>query len=204
MNIIRIIGQALLVVVFGLAGGLLFVFRIPGHQTFTDNDAGPLALIYGIFIIIGLGLLLNSIIFKIKNHWSKLRIGIMIFVIGFGLAVFLPREVIKWIFLGEKKMEFTSLENPKFIWVKLELYKNNQFLCSTSEGGEMTVENLGKYELENNSLNLIFENKISGHVKKYYKTLYKNIGTNYQLLNDTLICIDCENDIILKKSLTNQ
>jgi hypothetical protein len=46
INILRVIGQTLLIIVFGLAGSLLFEFRIPGHQTFTDNDAGPLALVY--------------------------------------------------------------------------------------------------------------------------------------------------------------
>lgn len=198
INILRIIGQSILILVFGLAGSLLFEFRIPGHQTFTDNDAGPLAFVYGVFIIIGFGLLLNSLIFK--NHWSKFRIGVMIFVIGFGLAVFLPRNVIKWSFFGEKKMEFTSIENPDFIWVKLELYKNNDFLCSTSDGGEMTIENLGRYELKNNNLKLSFKNEISKHVIKHYKTLSNNIGTEYKISNDTLFCVDCEKEIKLKQT----
>jgi len=200
INVFRIVGQLILISIFGLSGGLLVHFRIPGNNTFTDNDAGPLALVYGIFIIIGLGLLLNSGIFKLKDHWPKYRLGVMIFIIGFGLSVFLPRDVIKWTFFGEKKMEFTSLKNPDSIWVRLELYKNNDFLCSTSHGGQMTVEYLGKYEIKNDYLNLSFKNEIPEHVKKYYKTLSNNIGTNYKMSNDTLYCIDCEKEIKLKKN----
>ena len=200
INIIRIIGQLISISIFGLAGGLLVHFRIPGNRTFTDNDAGPLTLFYGIFLIIGIGLLLNSLIFRHKNHWKKYRTGIIVFVIGFGLLVFIPRDVIKWTFFGGKKMEFTSVRNSDFIWVKLELYKNNDFLCSTSHGGEMTEETLGEYKLKNNVLELHLKNGISEHTKKGYQTLYKNIGTKYQILNDTLICIDCEKEIKLKKN----
>lgn len=199
-NLIRIIGQLISISIFGLAGGLLFHFRIPGNETFTDNDAGPLALVYGIFLIIGIGLLINSLIFKHKNHWKKYRTGIIVFVIGFGLLVFMPRDVIKWTFFGGKKMEFTSVKNPDFIWVKLELYKNNDFLCSTSHGGEMTEETLGKYKLKDNVLELHLKNGISEHTKKGYQTLYENIGTKYRILNDTLICIDCEKEVKLKKN----
>ena len=200
INIIRIIGQLISISIFGLTGGLLFHFRIPGNETFTDNDAGPLALVYGIFLIIGIGLLINSLVFKQKKHWEKYRIGVLIFIIGFGLAVFLPRDIIKWSYFGEKEMEFTSIENSDFIWVKLELYKNNDFLCSTSHRGEMTEETLGKYELKQNVLELYLKNGISEHTKKGYQTLYENIGTKYRILNDTLICIDCEKEIKLKKN----
>ena len=200
ISIIRIIGQLISVSIFGLVGGLLFHFRIPGNETFTDNDAGPLALVYGIFIIIGIGLLINSLIFKQKNHWKKYRIGVLIFVVGFGLAVFLPREIIKWTYFGGKEMEFTSIENPDFIWVQLELYKNNDFLCSTSHGGEMTEETIGEYKLKNNVLELHLKNEISEHTKKGYQTLYKNIGTKYRVSNDTLVCLDCEKEIKLKKN----
>ncbi|WP_370173696.1 hypothetical protein [Leeuwenhoekiella palythoae] len=199
ISTIRIIGQLISVSIFGLVGSLLFHFRIPGNETYTDNDAGPLALVYGIFIIIGIGLLINSLILRQKNHWKKYRIGVLIFVVGFGLAVFLPRKIIKWTYLGGKEMEFTSIENPDFIWVQLELYKNNYFLCSTSYGGEITIENLGEYEIKNNNLKLSFKNETSGHVKKFYKTLSENIGTNYRISNDTLICMDCEKEIKLKK-----
>jgi hypothetical protein len=198
-NILRVIGQSVLIIVFGLSGSLLFEFRIPGHQIFTDNDAGVLGLVYLVFIITGIGLLFNSLIFLVDNHWKKYRIGVLVFIFGFALAVFLPRDVIKWTFLGEKKMQFTSMENPELIWVKLELYKNNDFLCSTSDA-EMTVENLGKYVLESNTLKLSFKNEITEKVKKNYKTLTENIGTNYKIFNDTLICIDCESEIKLKKN----
>ena len=80
-NIIRIVGQLISISIFVLVGGLLVHFRIPGNNTFTDNDAGPLALVYGIFLIIGIGLLLNSLIFKQKNHWKKYRTGIIVLVI---------------------------------------------------------------------------------------------------------------------------
>jgi len=200
LSIIRIIGQLISILIFGLAGGLLFEFRIPGHQTFTDNDSGIFGLVYIVFIIVGIGLLINSLIFKEKKHWRKYRIGVLIFVIGFGVLVFIPRNVIKWTFFGEKKMEFTSIKNPDFIWVKLELYKNNDFLCSTSHAGEMTEETLGKYKLKNNLLELHLKNGISEHTKNGYQTLYENIGTKYRILNDTLICIDCEKEIKLKKS----
>ncbi|MFS4482269.1 hypothetical protein ACKGJY_04585 [Hyunsoonleella sp. 2307UL5-6] len=200
INIIRIVGQLISISIFVLVGGLLVHFRIPGNNTFTDNDAGPLALVYGIFLIIGIGLLLNSLIFKQKNHWKKYRTGIIVLVIGFGLLVFIPRDVVKWTFFGGKKLEFTSIKNPDFIWVKLELYKNNDFLCSTSHGGEMTEETFGEYKLKNNVLELHLKNGISEHTKNRYKTLYENIGTKYRILNDTLICMDCEKEIKLKKN----
>lgn len=53
-------------------------------------------------------------------------------------------------------MEFNSLKNSELIWVKLELYKNNDFLISTSHASEMTIENLGKYELKDDNLQLFF------------------------------------------------
>jgi hypothetical protein len=203
INIIRIIGQLISISIFGLAGGLLFYFRIPGNQTFTDDDSGALALVYGAFLIIGIGLIINSLVFKLKNHWKKYRIGLLIFVIGFGLTIFLPRDIIKWAFLSKKEMEFTSIENADFIWVRLELYKNNDFLSSTSHGGEMTEEILGEYKLKNNILELHLKNEISEHTKKRYQILYKNIGTRYRVSNDTLVCLDCEKEIKLKKlSLT--
>jgi hypothetical protein len=139
----------------------------------------------------------------LMNHWKKFRIGVLIFVICFGLAVFLPRDVIKWTFFGEKKMEFTSIKNSDFIWVKLELYKNKDFLCSTSHAAEMTEETLGQYTLKNNILELHLKNEISKHTKNGYQTLYENIGTKYQILNDTLICLDCEYEIKLKKTKPN-
>jgi hypothetical protein len=202
-NIIRIVGQLISISIFVLVGGLLVHFRIPGNNTFTDNDAGPLALVYGIFLIIGIGILLNSLIFKQKNHWKKYRTGIIVLVIGFGLLVFIPRDVIKWTFFGGKKMEFTSIKNSDFIWVKLELYKNNDFLCSTSHGGEMTEETLGEYKLKNNVLELYLKNGISEHTKNRSQTLYENIGTKYRILNDTLICMNCEKEIKLKKTKPN-
>ena len=100
-------------------------------------------------------------------------------------------------------MEFTSIENADFIWVRLELYKNNDFLCSTSHGGEMTEETLGEYKIKNKVLELRLKNGISEHTKKGYMILYKNIGTEYRILNDTLICIDCEKEIKLIKTKPN-
>ena len=200
ISIVRIIGQLISISIFGLAGGLLFHFRIPGNETFTDNDSGPLALVYGIFIIVGIGLLINSLILKQKNHWKKYRIGVLVIVIGFGLVIFLPRDIMKWTYFGKKEMEFTSIENADFIWVRLELYKNNDFLCSTSHGGEMTEETLGEYKLKNNVLELDLKNEISEHTKNGYQTLYKNIGTKYRVSNDTLVCLDCEKEIKLKKN----
>ncbi|WP_299684116.1 hypothetical protein [uncultured Dokdonia sp.] len=139
-------------------------------------------------------------IFKQKKHWEKYRIGLLVFVIGFGLAVFLPRDIIKWTYFGKKEMEFTSIENADFIWVRLELYKNNDFLCSTSHGGEMTEETLGEYNLKNNVLELHLKNEISEHTKKRCQILYKNIGTKYRVSNDSLVCLDCEKEIKLKKN----
>jgi hypothetical protein len=156
--------------------------------------------VYGVFLIIGIGLIINSLVFNHKKHWKKYRIGLLIFVIGFGLTIFLPRDIIKWTFFGKKEMEFTSIENADFIWVRLELYKNNDFLSSTSHGGEMTEEILGEYKLKNNILELHLKNEISEHTKKGYKTLYKNIGTRYRVSNDTLVCLDCEKEIRLKKT----
>ena len=49
----------------------------------------------------------------------------------------MPRDVIKWTFFGGKKTEFTSIKNPDFIWVKLELY--NKLIESHSE-----IERKGK------------------------------------------------------------
>ena len=69
ISIVRIIGQLISTSIFGLTGGLLFHFRIPGNRTFTDNDSGPLALVYGVFLIIGIGLIINSLIFKQKKHY---------------------------------------------------------------------------------------------------------------------------------------
>ena len=189
-NTLRIIGQSILILVFGLAGGLLLEFKIPGHRTFTDNDAGVLAMVYGIFIIIGLGLILNSFIFKLKNHWKKFRVGVLVFVLGFAITVFIPRDFIIWTFLGNKESEFISVNENEFdyVWVKLELFKNNKFLCSSSNI-ELTVENIGKYELTEKSINLIFENEKSDF-----------IGTKFEIIKDTVYCVNCKNAIKLIKN----
>ena len=39
--------------------------------------------------------------------------------------------------------------------------------------------------------------------KKGYQTLYKNIGTKYRVSNDSLVCLDCEKEIKLKKTKPN-
>lgn len=67
----------------------------------------------------------------------------------------------------------------------------------------MTIENMGRYELNDHYLKLSFKNETTKQVKKYYKTLSNNIGTEYKILNDTLFCIDCEHVIILEKTEPN-
>jgi hypothetical protein len=200
INIIRFAGQLITLSIFGFVGGILVYFRIPGNRTFTDNDSGPLFLFYGIFIIVGIGLFLNSIIFKQKKHWTNYRTGVLFLVIVFGLAIFLPRDVIKWTYFGKKESEFTSSQNSDLIWVRLELYKNNGFLCSTSHGGEMTEETLGEYKRKDDILELLLKNEVSEHTQTGYPTLYENIGTKYRISNDTLICLDCEMEIKLKQN----
>jgi hypothetical protein len=98
-----------LILVFGFVGSLLFHFKFPGNQTFTDNDVVILSMFYGLFIFIGIGLTLNSFLFILKNHWKKFRIGVMIFAIGFLIVVFVPRELVVWTLYGEQKSEFTSV-----------------------------------------------------------------------------------------------
>lgn len=64
----------------------------------------------------------------------------------------------------------------------------------------MTVENLGKYEISNNNLKLIFKKETSKYIEKNYKTLSNNIGVNYKILNDTLFCTNCVKEIKLIKN----
>lgn len=186
-TVLRITSQSFLIVIFCLAGFALFHFRLPGNHTFTDNDAAPIALVYGVFIIIGIGLVTNAFFFILKKHWKKFRISVMVFVIGCLIAVYIPREWIIWTLVGNETSEFTSVNTnePYDIWVNLKLFENNKFLCSSSNI-HLTVENIGTYELTNTSLNLKFENEKS-----------KFMGTTFKIVNDTLHCLDCNTNVQL-------
>lgn len=172
-----------------LIGSLLFYSRIPGNNTFTDNDGLPIAMGYGIFLLIGIGLVLNSYYFIIKNHLKKIRIGILVLVIGGIIMVLIPREFLIYTFLGNQKSELISVNTKEtdYIWVDMKFYENDTFLCS-STNFNLTVENIGKYKLTNSSLHLTYENEQS-----------KFLGTTFQIENDTLYCLDCNTALRLVK-----
>ena len=186
---LRNIVQIIPILVFCCIGSYLFYFRIPGNHTFTDNDLVFSALLYGLFILFGIGLTLYSFFQIIKAHQVKLRRGVMIFTIGFLIVVLLPREFIVWTFLGEKKIEYNALKtnDSNYISVTLQLHENNSFVSSSSNFN-LTEEKIGNYKLTDKSLCLTFENEKS-----------KLIGTRFEITNDTMYCLDCDFEIKLLK-----
>jgi hypothetical protein len=139
--------------------------------------------------MMGIGLIINSFFFLMKNHWKKYRIGILVFAFGFMMAVLLPRQLTIWIALGPQESEFTALDvdNSSDVSIQLELFENKKFL-STSTNFHRTEENIGTYTKRDALLHLTFHNKKS-----------KLIGTKFKVQNDTLYCIDCSSVTTLVK-----
>ncbi|WP_281765484.1 hypothetical protein [Neptunitalea lumnitzerae] len=199
MNFLRASGQLVFIVLYILIGKLVFQFKIPGYKIVTDGDEGFIAFFYFLLIVLGLGLLLNSYIFLLKGHWKKFRIAVMLIVFVLALVFGVPSKVVNSFYFGEQVSTYSSIQNEDLIWTDIKLFENHKFLYSSSLGGEIMVENIGTYEMKNNSLKLFFENKQFDYREEYYKVLYENIGTEYTLDNDTLVCENCKSDIQLIK-----
>lgn len=193
-NITRIIGQSISIFIFSNMCLVFFEYKIPGNHTHTDDDAALIFCAYVIVLVLGIGLFINSIFYRRRNHWKYYRVLVMVYVLIVSATLLISREFVVRFYLGEKKVKYLSTGDyfPDMIRTKLVLYENNNFLCTSSYGGEITVETTGKYKKENDSLSLSFVNKEAAHIEKYYQTLSNNIGTRYGVQNDTLICLDCE------------
>jgi energy-coupling factor transporter transmembrane protein EcfT len=186
-NFLRIIGQSIMLIAICLVGFCLIYPRIPGYNTSTDHDAGPWYFLYVTFIILTSAFLINTIIFLYKKHWKVYRLLVLSLITGLIISIFTPRKYILRLFLGEMKVEYRSVntKNLKYYWIQIELFDNNNFLSSSSNYN-LTIENIGKYELSEELLILQFENKQSDFM-----------GKEFKINQDTLYCKDCKSEIKL-------
>lgn len=198
-NILRVIGQSVSVFILTYMCFAFFEYKIPGHNTHTDDDAVLMFFAYVIVLVFGIGLLINSMFYMRRNHWRLYRVVVLFYVMIISSTLLISRDFVVRSYLGKKKSEYMRAGGyfPDMIWTKLVLYENNNFLNTSSYGGEVTVETTGKYKLENNSLSLSHMNKEELYIEKHYETLAKNIGAIYGIRNDTLICVDCGNKMKL-------
>ena len=182
-SVLIIIGQVFTVLLFLLLGFLLIHMKIPGNGATCDPEQTILFGTWLIFILLGIGLLINSWIFYSKWKWKKYRVGIIstIFIFFF-LTIFL-RQIIMTINYGK---ETYLIEGNDPVYIKIELYANGKFFAYTYDTS-CESENIGTYKLIDNKLTFKFKSEKSEY-----------LGTEYRIENNLVDCLDCKNKYELK------
>lgn len=187
-NGLIITGQAISVLLFLLLGCFLIHMKIPGNGAICDSEQIILFETWIIFILLGIGLLINSWIFYLKKKWKKYRIGIILMIMIFFFVSAIPRTIIMSTIYGK---ETNLIEGNTPVYIKIKLYKNGNFFAYTYDTS-CESENIGTYQLIDNKLNLSFKNEKSEY-----------LGTEYQIENEWVNCLDCENKGKLKIATPN-
>lgn len=177
----RIIGQCIAIVSLLLLGGVLIYLQIPGQGGICDADQMLYVSIIGLFILISLLFMLNSIIFYFKGHWIKYRLLSIIFISIMILSSVFLRKIILTIAYGKEKISLTSNPNSG-VHIKLKLYKNGKFYSYTYDIS-CEEENIGTYTILDYELKLEFKDEKS-----------EFLGTRYKIVDKEVECIDCKFD----------
>ena len=179
-NVLIIIGQIITVLLFLLTGSLLIHMKIPENGAICDPEQIMLFGTWIIFISLGIGLLINSWIFYLKGKWKKYRVGIISTTLIF---FFFLRQIIITIYFGK---EIKLIEGNDLIHIEVKLYDNGKFFAYTYDIS-CESENIGTYTLTDNKLYLKFKSEKP-----------KYLGTEYQIENEVVKCLDCKNKYDLK------
>lgn len=184
-NIFKIVGQFLAVIFTGLLGILLTYEEIPGNESICDAGQADYVFAWFLFSVFSFFLIINSAIFYQKKNWVKYRI---IVISTFSLLLFLSlfiKSITFFIFYGNEKYVIERAKES-FELIDLKLYENKRFHSWTFDMG-CQVGNVGTYTITDKRLTLKFED-----VKSEY------LGTRYQIENNNIKCLDCDNDLIFK------
>lgn len=180
-SILIIIGQVITVLLFLLLGFLLIDMKIPGNGAICDPEQIMLLRTWIFFILLGIGLFINSWIFYSK--WKKYRIGIISMVLFFFFLSIFLRQIIMLINYGK---EINLLEGNDPVYIKIKLYDNGKFFAYTYDAS-CESENIGTYKLTDNKL-----------IFKFKREKSEYLGTEYRIENNLVDCLDCENKYQLK------
>lgn len=181
---LKIFGQIIVGIVIISLGSSLVNFIIPGNRDFCDADQIYMFYFGVTFLIVSLGFLINSIIFYKKKQWIRYRICAITLTLLLGLLIISTRSVMTKLLYGKVSHIITN-ENGEFPYIKVRLYRNKKFISETYDVS-CNIETKGTYELADNELILHFKGEKSSYLE-----------TKYKIINDTLTCIDCENEIRL-------
>lgn len=182
-NVFIVFGQTILVLLFLLIGLSFINNQIPGHRSICDAENIFIFEASILFVLIGIGLFINSWYHLANNKWKTYRILLITIIpIIFCLSLFL-RQMIVPIFFGK---EITRIEGINPINVKIALFKNGKFIAYTYDIS-CERENTGTYKRIGNVLTLKFEDQI-----------LKYLGVTYKIESDSVKCLDCSLDLRLK------
>jgi len=185
--IYRALVQVTFVGVLLFTGFILLQVKWPGYQTYTDNDAGLFYYISVVFMCALILLFLNSVLFYFLKHWRIYRLYIACFTVLLLILVILPREYfVKALLSNEQTTYKSEFNNESLYYINIRLFEAGKFLAETSDF-EYTVENIGDYLIEHDTLTLKFKNLKSNY-----------IGSKFLIINNELHCIDCSEEIDLK------
>jgi hypothetical protein len=99
----------------------------------------------------------------------------------------LPREYfVKALLSNEQTTYKSEFNNESLNYINIRLFEAGKSLAETSDF-EYTVENIGDYLIEHDTLTLKFKNLKSNY-----------IGSKFLIINNELHCIDCSEEIDLK------
>lgn len=190
LKVLRIITQSALIAAVCFLAYVLIDLKWPGHRTFSDQDQIVWALFGTLFYISAFGLILNSIILFNRGHWRNYRIIAAFVAVVLICLVISPRENYVDVILGEPESTYFRVDRNKNYTtasVSIKFFENGRFLSETFDGN-LNDENLGNYILKNDNLTLYFEDAKSDFM-----------GTEYKIVNDTLSCTNCIEEIKLLK-----
>ena len=176
-DIFRILGQIISVSLVLFFGSFLIEFNIPGNGGLCDPEQIFFAGFWMIFLLISIGLIINSLVYYQKNKWKNYRIAVIILTIILLFFSVFTREIVMTTYYGKP---INIIKGTEPVIVKIQLYKNGKFFAYTYDAA-CEIENTGTYSLSDNILTLNFKEEKS-----------KYLGTTYKIENNHVHCTDCE------------
>ncbi len=181
-----IFGQIITISLALLFGTFLIYLKIPGNGALCDPEQIMYAGTWFVFILLVLGILINSLNNYVKGKWKSYRIVSITLIITLLISSIFTRNIVMAIYYGKEK-NVIEVENPQY--VKIRLFENGRFFAYTYDASCET-ENIGTYKLSNHILKLTFENEKS-----------KYLGTTYIIQSNNVRCLDCKDnyELMLKQ-----
>ena len=148
-----------------LFGSLIIMFKIPGYGQMCDPDQVFLAF-FGLIAIIALAVFCLSAFNDLSvNRQPRLRKTLLLIIGLQFILIFTVDPIYIFIKLGTLK---TEIEND-FPIIQLDLYNSGGFYYE-SYNASCSEEFMGQYTIDNDTLNLKFDNKDDYLTDKYLLT----------------------------------